>query len=131
MMSLINELKNREQSDSPFSKYKYYEGIQGIRSIWIELTEDLKNIPKGEEVLVYTGIRESYERMLGLYEEFHKERMKRGVKYRLIYPKEEKELGDKRKNKPDYKQYRAKYIIHVYNCNALRIFQEQFLSQEE
>ena len=97
ILSLVEELMAKQQEKSPYSRYKYYEGIAGIRSLWIELTEDLEKMQKGEEVLVYTGVKEAYELMLGLYEEFHKIRVKRGVKYRIIYPMGELGLAKKRK----------------------------------
>ncbi len=97
LMSMIEEFGKKEGDKSPYSNYKYYEGMSGIRALWLELIEDLNDIKKGEEVLVYAGVKEAYELMLGLYEEFHRERKKRGIKYRIIYPTEEKELGEKRK----------------------------------
>ena len=48
-------------------------------------------------VRMYTGIKKAYEAMLGLYEEFHKVRVKRGIKYMIIYPLEETEVAKKRK----------------------------------
>jgi len=97
ILELIESLKTKQQLESSESKYKYYEGISGIRSLWLELIGDLENLPKGEEVLVYAGKKEAYEAMLGLYEEFHKIRVKRGIKYRIIYPKEETGLSVKRR----------------------------------
>ena len=97
LISLIENLSKKESETSPYSNYKYYEGMSGIRALWLELIEDLKNIPKGDEILVYTGTKESYELILGLYEEFHKARAKRGIKYRAIFSIEEKKLAEKRK----------------------------------
>jgi len=97
ILELIDELKNKQSTESPFSKYRYYEGITGLRAIWLEFTEDLDNMKKTDEILVYTGKREAFDKMLGLYEEFHKKRMKKGIKYRVIYPIKEKELAEKRK----------------------------------
>jgi sugar-specific transcriptional regulator TrmB len=97
LLALIEDLSKKESESSPYSNYKYYEGIAGIRGLWVELTEYLKNIPKGDEVLVYTGIKEAYELMLGTYEVFHKERAKRGIKYRIIYPMEEDDLVKRRR----------------------------------
>jgi len=90
ILNLIDILKEKQNIENPYSLYRYFEGIPGIRALWLELTEDLRKIPKGEEVLIYTGKREAYEGLLGLYEEFHKVRAKRGIKYRIIYPLQEK-----------------------------------------
>lgn len=96
ILELIDELKNKQSTESPFSKYRYYEGIAGLRAIWLEFTEDLDKLSKSDEILVYTAKKEAFENMLGLYEEFHKKRMKKGIKYRLILSTEEKELAKKR-----------------------------------
>lgn len=97
IFNLMDLLKNKQQHELPFSKYKYFEGMAGIRSLWIGLTQDLDNLPKDEEVLVYTGVKKAYEAMLGLYEEFHKKRLKNKIKYRIIYPLNETEVAKKRK----------------------------------
>lgn len=97
ILELIDELKNKQSTESPFSKYRYYEGITGLRAIWLEFTEDLKKLNKSDEILVYTAKKEAFENMLGLYEEFHKERVRKGIKYRLILSLGDKELAEKRK----------------------------------
>lgn len=97
LLSMIEELSKKDSETEPHSSYKYYEGMSGIRALWLELIEDLDDIPKGDEVLVYTGTKEAYELMLGLYEEFHKVRATKGIKYRIIYPTEEDELVKRRR----------------------------------
>ncbi len=97
ILELVEDLVSKQHEESPYSNYKYYEGITGIRSLWFELTEDLHKMKKGDEVVVYTGVRGAFDAMLGVYEEFHKVRAKRGIKYRVIFPKDEKALGEKRK----------------------------------
>lgn len=99
MLNLINTLKNTQNKPLSYSLYRYYEGISGIRSLWLELTEELNNISKGEEILIYTGKREAYEGLLGLYEEFHKLRVKKGIKYKVVYPFEEKNTKLSRRRK--------------------------------
>jgi len=95
--NLIEGLKFKQGEKEAFSRYKYFEGMSGIRAMWIGLTEELYNFPKEEIILMYTGIKKAYEAMLGLYEEFHKVRVKRGIKYMIIYPLEETEVAKKRK----------------------------------
>ena len=97
LLILIEELGKKEKETNINSNYKYYEGISGIRALWLELIEDLDDIKKEKEVLVYAGIKESYELMLGLFEDFHKKRVKEKIKYKIIYPFEEKDLPKKRK----------------------------------
>jgi len=94
---LIDELKTKQQLQPKAEGYRYFEGISGIRSLWLELTDDLKTLPKTEEILVYAGIRKAYETLLGLFEQFHKVRVSRGIKYKIIYPLGESELAKKRR----------------------------------
>jgi len=96
LLSMVEELKQRSSENSSYSGYKYYEGMTAIRALWLELTEDLEKFKEGEEVLVYAGIKDAYKLMLGLYEEFHKIRVKYKIKYKIIYPMEENDLPKKR-----------------------------------
>ena len=109
ILALVEELKTKKQEELPYSRYKYYEGLTGIRSIWIELTDDLKLLPKNEEVLVYSG-RKSFESMLGMYEEFHRVRVKHAIRYRIILDLENRELGMRRK-----KQNAEVRFMHLEN----------------
>jgi len=93
---LVKNLKEKNASKESFSKYKYFEGLVGIKSLWAEITESLKELDKESIVKVYTGIKESYEALLPFYEEFHKERVKLKIRYNIIYPLEETKLGKKR-----------------------------------
>ena len=95
--NLVSSLKNIQSEKDSFSKYKYFEGISGVHSIWVGLTEEIKNLPKNETILMYTGVRKAYESMLGLYEEFHRIRLKNKIKYKIIYPLEETKVSKKRK----------------------------------
>lgn len=97
MDNLIKNLKLKQVGAEPFSKYRYFEGISGIRAMWVGLTEELPKFSKKEPILMYAGIRKSYESMLGLYEEFHKVRLKNKIKYKIIYPIEENIVAEKRK----------------------------------
>jgi len=94
---LIDELKTKQQLQPKSEGYRYFEGISGIRSLWLELTDDLKTMPETEEILVYTGIRKAYETLLGLFEAFHKVRVSRGIKYKIIYNMGEIELAKRRR----------------------------------
>ena len=95
--NLIESLNSQQGEKEAFSRYKYFEGMPGIRALWLGLTEELKSMPKDKPILMYTGIKKAYESMLGLYEEFHKARMKSGIIYKIIYPLEETEVAKKRK----------------------------------
>ena len=89
--SLISNLKKFKSVGEPYSNYKYFEGIVGIKSMWHEINEVMK-----EEIICYTGKQESYQSLLGFYNEHHKLRIKRKIRARLIFPKEEQALAKKR-----------------------------------
>ena len=94
---LIESLKSKQGEKESFSKYRYFEGMSGIRALWLGLTEELHTLPKENTILVYTGIKKAYESMLGLYEEFHKVRIKNKINYHIIYTLEETEVSKRRK----------------------------------
>jgi HTH-type transcriptional regulator, sugar sensing transcriptional regulator len=95
--NLIETLKFKQSEKEAFSKYKYFEGMSGIRAMWIGLTEELNELSKEETILMYAGVKKAYESMLGLYEAFHNVRVKKGIKYKIIYSLEETEVAKRRK----------------------------------
>lgn len=97
MMHLMHTLKNLQSSEQPLSHYKYYEGISGIRALLLGLADALNDLPRDEPIMVYAGVKEAYEAMLAIYEDFHTKRQKLGIPYKIIYPYEEKEVSRKRK----------------------------------
>jgi len=94
---LVENLKSRHSEQAAVSHYKYFEGISNIKSVWIGLIEDLKTHSKDEPILMYTGVKKAYESMLPLYEEFHVERVKHKIPYKIIYPLEDTETSKKRR----------------------------------
>lgn len=76
--------------------YRYFEGISGVHSLWAELTDDLKTIPQSEAICCYAGARKAYENILGIFEAFHRIRVLKGIRYRIIYPLGETELAKRR-----------------------------------
>lgn len=93
---VISRLKTKEPEDESYSKYKYFEGIQGIKSMWYEINSTMN---KSMHLKVHTAKRESYEKLIGFYTEHHKERKKKHIKERMIFPKEDKALAKKRSDK--------------------------------
>lgn len=94
---LIENLKERQSEKESFSKYKYFEGMNAIKLLWNELGNSLNKLDKSTIIKVHAGIKEAYELMLPVYEEFHNKRKKLGIKYQIIYPLTETKLGVKRK----------------------------------
>jgi len=93
---LVKNLKTQEPEKEPYSNYKYYEGIIGIKSMWHEINSLLG---KDSEERVYGGKKEAYERLVGFYDEHHKIRNKLKAKAKILIPLEHKALAEKRKNK--------------------------------
>ena len=93
---LISKLKVKEVIEEPQSNYKYYEGINGVKAMWNEITSKLN---KNSIERIYGGKKEAIERLIGFYEENHKVRNKLGAKAKILIANEMKALGNKRKNK--------------------------------
>ncbi|MBI2499543.1 hypothetical protein HYV88_04850 [Candidatus Woesearchaeota archaeon] len=93
---VIDNLKKKEINEEPYSKYKYYEGLIGIKSMWHEINSLLT---RDSEEKIYGGKKEAYERLIGFYDEHHKIRNKLNAKAKILLPLEDKELAKKRKNK--------------------------------
>jgi len=93
---LIKNLKTQEPEKEPYSNYKYYEGVVGIKSMWYEINSLLT---KDSEERIYGGKKEAYERLVGFYDEHHKIRNKLRVKAKILIPLDNRSLAEKRKNK--------------------------------
>jgi len=93
---VIENLKVKDIEKESFSKYKYFEGFIGIKSMWYEINNYMNS---SMLLRIHTSRREGYERLVGFYNEHHKLRLKKHVKERLIFPKGEENLAKKRKNK--------------------------------
>ncbi len=93
LRELIARLKRKEAEREPYADYKYYEGLTGIKALWYEINEVMD---KGSIIRGYTAKREGYERLVGFYNAHHELRKKKGVKERLIFPKEDVKLAKKR-----------------------------------
>jgi len=93
---LISNLKKREIRKEPQSNYKYFEGITGIKALWHEINEKMDS---NHIIKCYTGKKESYERFIGFYNEHHKLRKQKNIKEKLILPKEDTKLANKRRDK--------------------------------
>ena len=82
--SAIVQLKKSPKNQETISDYKYFEGIKGIKSMWLEIST-LMN--KEDYMDAYTGSVESFEDLTQFYlDEIHKLRVKKGVKSKMILP---------------------------------------------
>ncbi len=96
IQELVNKLKIKKIAEEPQSNYKYYEGISGIKGMWHEINSLLN---KNSVERIYGAKKQSFEKMVGFYDEHHKIRNKLNVKAKILCPAEFKSLGNKRKNK--------------------------------
>jgi len=93
---LISNLKKTEIKKEPYSHYKYYEGMLGIKSMWHEINSTMT---KESTLKIHTAKKESYRRLVGFYNIHHDIRKRKKINEQLIFPVEDKELAKKRKNK--------------------------------
>jgi len=92
----ISDLKKIELEEKPQTNYKYYEGISGIKSLWHEINSKMR---KENLIRIYTGKKGVYNRLLASFDEHHNLRKKKNIKEKLIFPKGELKIAEKRRNK--------------------------------
>ncbi|MFA6269436.1 MAG: helix-turn-helix domain-containing protein, partial [archaeon] len=93
--TLISTLKKQPLEKEPDSNYKYFEGIQGVKSLWYEINENMNN---SDTFRLCTSKRIGYERLITFYDEHHLLRSKKKILAKIIYPLEDKQQGKKRGN---------------------------------
>lgn len=83
VIQIINSLKKLQVENKPYSNYKYFEGISGIKSLWIELQENIK--PK---MILYTFVRTSVENhpLRGFFTDWHNQRIRKKANIKMIFP---------------------------------------------
>jgi len=96
IVELISNLKKREIKKKSYSNYKYFEGIIGLKSMWYELNSLMS---KDNIIKVHTAKKEAYKLLVGFYTDHHKLRQENEIKEKIIFPKDDKELAKKRKNR--------------------------------
>lgn len=105
---IISTLKKTAKQESS-TKYRYFEGILGIKSIYQEILVHMKQNPKNV-LKIHSADVEMTNRLLGFYSEFHQKRIEQKVQYRLF-------LGvdaevDKEKRKKELTQIKQKRITN-------------------
>ncbi len=79
---LVAKLKTRKIEHKPYSDYKYYEGIAGLRSMWDEITENTRN---GMRSYAYAAKKGSYEKLTSSFDANRAKRRKEGVEQQILY----------------------------------------------
>ena len=90
---VIAQLKKIPTQIDTYSDYKYYEGILGIKSMWMEIREMM---PKNKEYAVFGSVEESFATLNAFYMETHSIRKKKKIKERIILPEGSEKYGIQR-----------------------------------
>lgn len=75
----------RKQKEQARYKVNVYEGKKGLKSIHEDILKELK---KGEELLVFGAPKEANEEFEPYFLDFHKRRVQNGVRLKIIYKNE-------------------------------------------
>jgi sugar-specific transcriptional regulator TrmB len=93
---VIARLRSIPKQKETLSDYKYFEGLSGIKSLWLEVDEVMK---KGTTIDIYTGTVEAFQELTQFYlEEHHNSRKLKNVHERMLMPLNSKKEVGVRKN---------------------------------
>jgi len=119
----ISKLKNTSSVQDSFQNYKFFVGVSGIRSLWHEVLEKMKQTKRKSILKVYGMTKESSENLRGFYDEFHKKRSKLGHEYHLIASEDDKKHAESRK------KLKSKVkLISLENESAFAVFEDLFIT---
>ncbi len=124
LISILPDLEQkyrggREKESENEQRIQTFDGIAGIKTA---LENVLSILKKGEEFIVFGAPKIGNEKLHGFFNEFHKERAKKGINYRVIYDYDAKEFGEERKKFPLTK---VKYLSkELTTPSAFWIFNE-------
>lgn len=96
IITAISQLKQTKPLNPPQSRYKYYDGINGVKTLWNEVANKMNK----DELLIYTGKEESNHKLAAIYEEFHNKRVKKEINLKIIHPIKDKNKLPKRRSLP-------------------------------
>ena len=98
LSKIISDLKQKqliaEKLEKKEQKVQTFEGISGIKTA---LENVLNILKKGDEFIVFGSPRIGSEKLHGFFNDFHKRRANKGIKYKIIYNSDAKEFGEERK----------------------------------
>ncbi|MDD5132962.1 MAG: helix-turn-helix domain-containing protein [Candidatus Nanoarchaeia archaeon] len=94
---IIPELKSIQKSKKNFIKSEIYEGLRGIKSIYERMLLALK---KGETQYIIGAPRIANEQIEGFLLDWHKRRIKKGIRCKYIYDSNVKDYGGIRNKMP-------------------------------
>lgn len=92
----VSSLKTQNPTTEPYSNYRYFEGLVGIKALWHEINGTMN---KSITIRAYTAKRESYERLISSYDEHHRIRRIKKVNELMIFPEKDRKRVQKRGDK--------------------------------
>ena len=90
---ILPSLKAQKEKNEEKTKATLYEGLRGIKSFYESV---LRNSKSKEEILVIGLPKYAAKRYEGYFLDWNKRRAKKGIKIKLIFNHDAKELGKKR-----------------------------------
>lgn len=118
---LITHLKITKPEEEPYSNYKYFEGLLGIKSMWNEINEKINS---NHIIKIHTSKKTGYEKLIDFYDLHHNLRKQKKIKELLIFPKEDTKLAKKRADK-----YTEVRFADLDNDAEWGIFQDYYFIQ--
>lgn len=93
LQKVLPELKARYTQRVERSKAEVYEGIKGFKTLYSEILKELK---KGDEILIVGVTHEVHDLLEPYLLEWNKQRIKQGVRMRILYSHNRREFGELR-----------------------------------
>ncbi|MBS3073871.1 hypothetical protein J4447_00265 [Candidatus Pacearchaeota archaeon] len=118
----MSTLRESPKTKETIADYKYFEGVNGIKAMWLEINDLL--IPKSE-AFYYAGIVESWKALEPFYLEHHKIKSKKRVMLNMILPKDARSAGEVRK-KLGYFNYR---LLDIKNEGEFGVYENFIVIQ--
>jgi len=102
-----------EHAEKKEQKIQMFERIEGIKTA---LESVLEVLNKGDLFIVFGAPKIGNERLNAFFNAFHKKRIRKGIKYRVIYNADAREFGEERKK---YKLTEVKYLEEGINTPSV------------
>ena len=117
LSSIISLLKERQNIGEGLGekeqKIQVFEGVRGIKTA-LEFVLDV--LYKDDLFVVFGAPKIGNEKLHGFFNYFHQRRIKKGIKYKVIYNADAKEFGEQRKK---YKLTKVKYLQKEMNTPSV------------
>lgn len=102
--SILPNLKALRKERKDIIKFNVYEGLRGVKSVYEKI---LATLNKGETQYVMGAPRIANEKVEGFLLEWHKRRVKKGIKCRYIYDSDVRDYG---KVREEMKYTQVRYL---------------------